>query len=234
MRNIRKIGFGLGLLAFVYSGNLKSNDKIEPALNTQDSLKYLVDERSGICIEVTPEKDEQYHNTIREVVAISGRREELSLLVVKNERKIHLIKSGDVVESHDVGLGLNPVGAKLWQGDGRTPEGRYEVIEVKDFDNVSRNRYGLALLLNYPNFHDRKNFDEAIRKNQNPEGITSIRGDIEIDRGGDYKDWTRGCIAVQLEGMEPIMRDIENGATVGIVGYVPFQGEWKIDFNCLD
>lgn len=45
------------------------------------------------------------------------------VVVKKGERKLYLISGRTVLKSYDVGLGSQPVGAKVFEGDGRTPEG---------------------------------------------------------------------------------------------------------------
>ena len=46
-------------------------------------------------------------------------------MVVKSERRLYLLRGGEVLKSYRVALGRQPRGTKIYQGDGRTPEGRY-------------------------------------------------------------------------------------------------------------
>lgn len=49
------------------------------------------------------------------------------VIVVKSERRLYLVRGGEVMESFRVALGRHPKGTKIYQGDGRTPEGVYRV-----------------------------------------------------------------------------------------------------------
>src|SRR5690606_21107800 len=72
------------------------------------------------------------------------------VLVVKSERKLYLLKDGEVLREFAVSLGLRPVGHKEREGDFRTPEGRY-VLESR---NPSSD-YFLSIKVSYPNAEDR-------------------------------------------------------------------------------
>jgi len=194
-----------------------------------DTTNHILDSRTGEPIEVTIDKDDKYYRTIMEVFQLSQKRDKTSLLIVKNERKLYLLSSGDIVDSCIVGLSRNPIGAKQYQGDGRIPEGRYEISSIKDGNNGTRSNFGLALLINYPNYYDRARFNAALRNNELPVGVNNLGGDIEIHLGPDDIDWTQGCIAVEKEGMEKILEKAYEGMPVGIVGYVPFNHPWNIN-----
>ena len=74
-----------------------------------------------------------------------------SVLIVKSERKLYLMKAGQILKAIDVSLGLVPRGAKRREGDFRTPEGRY-VLESRKVDS----EYFLAIQVSYPNAADRE------------------------------------------------------------------------------
>src|ERR1700741_536642 len=48
-----------------------------------------------------------------------------AVIVNKSERKLRLLRDGAVIATFPVGLGTNPQGTKIQEGDGRTPEGTY-------------------------------------------------------------------------------------------------------------
>ena len=58
--------------------------------------------------------------------------EEWLVVVKKGKRKLHLYRDCRLVKTFPIDLGENPKGPKLYQGDMRTPEGLYRVIEKKD------------------------------------------------------------------------------------------------------
>ena len=71
------------------------------------------------------------------------------VLVVKSERKLHLISRGDTLKSYRMSLGKQPNGAKQREGDLRTPEGFYWIDWRKTSD-----KYNLSMHISYPNARD--------------------------------------------------------------------------------
>ncbi len=46
-----------------------------------------------------------------------------SVLVDKSDRKLYLMRNGEPYREYEIALGFHPVGKKLKEGDGKTPEG---------------------------------------------------------------------------------------------------------------
>ena len=44
------------------------------------------------------------------------------VLVIKSQRQLYLIRNDEVVASYPVALGRSPVGHKVFEGDGRSPQ----------------------------------------------------------------------------------------------------------------
>jgi murein L,D-transpeptidase YafK len=123
-----------------------------------------------------------------------------SVLVVKSERKLYLLRAGRILRAFDVALGLVPVGPKQRSGDFRTPEGRY-VLERRNVDSD----YFLSIQVSYPNEQDRT---RAREQGVDPGGQIMIHGlpnephyDLKHYQGAD---WTDGCIAVSNSDMVDI------------------------------
>jgi murein L,D-transpeptidase YafK len=123
-----------------------------------------------------------------------------SVLVVKSERKLYLLKAGRILRTFNVGLGLQPVGPKQRSGDFRTPEGRY-LLERRNVDSD----YFLSIQVSYPNDDDRA---RARAQGVDPGGQIMIHGlpnepryDLKHYQGSD---WTDGCIAVSNSDMVDI------------------------------
>lgn len=132
------------------------------------------------------------------------------VLVRKSERRLYLLQDEDVVASYRIALGANPVGPKVFQGDGRTPEGDY-VIESR---NAGSNFYR-ALKISYPSAEDRA----LARRYRIPSGgLIMIHGQPNSPRRGHNpgKDWTEGCIAVENHEMDEIWRAVGVGTPVEI------------------
>jgi murein L,D-transpeptidase YafK len=123
-----------------------------------------------------------------------------SVLVVKSERKLYLLKAGRILKTVDISLGLVPTGAKTREGDFRTPEGRY----LLDGRNVDSD-YFLSIHVSYPNDADR---ERARAQGVDPGGQIMIHGLPNTPRyePPHYRstDWTDGCIAVSNSDMVDI------------------------------
>jgi murein L,D-transpeptidase YafK len=123
-----------------------------------------------------------------------------SVLVVKSERKLYLLKAGRVMRAFDVSLGLVPTGAKEREGDFRTPEGKYR-LETR---NVNSD-YFLSIKVSYPDDADR---ERARARGVDPGGQIMIHGlpnELRYDlRRYEGTDWTDGCIAVSNADMVDI------------------------------
>ncbi len=119
------------------------------------------------------------------------------VLVEKADRKLHLMKEGEVIRTFEIALGIRPVGDKQREGDFRTPEGRY----VLDRRNP-RSEFFLSIHVSDPNAEDLR---EARARGEDPGGAIMIHGQPnEPTRSEAYyrtQDWTNGCIAVSNSDM---------------------------------
>ncbi len=151
---------------------------------------------------------------IREAVA-SSRSTGIALVVIKEKHRLDVYKNGRLAQSFPVDLGANSVSQKERAGDRATPEGLYRITRKK---GRGATKYGLALLLNYPNEEDRRRFAEMKAHGQLTRR-TGIGGLIEIHgTGGRGYDWTDGCIAPNDENMERLYHEAMIGTVVAIVG----------------
>lgn len=122
------------------------------------------------------------------------------IVVHKEKRQMQLLSKGKVIKEYRVSLGAHPIGAKVCQGDLKTPEGLY-YIESRN----QNSRFYKSLKISYPNKQDRQ------RAERN--GV-SLGGDIMIHGLGRefgflgrlhlLRDWTLGCIAVTNEEIDEI------------------------------
>ena len=134
------------------------------------------------------------------------------VLVVKSERKLHLLRNGIVLRSFDISLGKSPVGRKTREGDFRTPEGDY----VIDWRNPNSDYY-LSMHISYPGPQD---VGRASRQGVNPGSMIMIHGlpnDSEPTRR-DFldEDWTDGCIAVSNQAMIDIWLSVSDNTPITI------------------
>jgi murein L,D-transpeptidase YafK len=119
------------------------------------------------------------------------------VVVHKSERKLYLMRHGEVLRSYRVALGLQPEGAKLRAGDFRTPEGRYLLTRRNP-----RSDYFLSILVSYPNDQDQ---ERARHDRVDPGGSIMIHGlPNSLRHSPNYyekSDWTDGCIALSDSDM---------------------------------
>lgn len=135
------------------------------------------------------------------------------VVVRKEQRRLDLMEGDTVFRSYRVSLGDNPTGHKLFEGDERTPEGRYTL----DWRNPESDFYK-SIHISYPNEQD---LEEAGAWGLNPGGSIMIHG--LPNNAGDLAfafaglDWTDGCIAVSNEEMDEIWSFVENGTPIHIL-----------------
>lgn len=119
------------------------------------------------------------------------------VLVLKGERRLQLLRRGQVLREYRIALGLNPVGHKERSGDFRTPEGSYYLTRRN-----SRSDFFLSIQVSYPNASDLRH---ARRNGWQAGGAIMIHGlPNELKRTPEYytrTDWTDGCIAVSNADM---------------------------------
>jgi len=122
------------------------------------------------------------------------------LLVRKSERRLYLLRAGQVLREYRVALGLNPQGHKQREGDHKTPEGHYKLIRRNP-----RSDFFLSMEISYPNGTD---VSRATRQGVRPGGAIMLHGWPNTPRKtADYyksADWTDGCIAVSNADMVEI------------------------------
>ena len=97
------------------------------------------------------------------------------VLVEKSKRTLTLLRQDKIIKRYRVALGKNPVGHKVQEGDGRTPEGLYWI----DYRNP-KSRFHLSLRISYPNTNDIMN---AMKVAASPGGDIMIHG---IDERYDW------------------------------------------------
>src|SRR5262245_18522722 len=143
--------------------------------------------------------------------------------VLKRSRQLILYSGTSVVKRYRIGLGFNPQGPKVRQGDGRTPEGSYYVCSKNP-----KSQFFLSLGLSYPNEDDasrglkdglisRPQFQQiiaAIRRGGVPLWNTALGGEIFIHGAGSRTDWTWGCVALENDDIRELFDTIPKGTPV--------------------
>ena len=133
--------------------------------------------------------------------------------VDKSERTLTLYAQGRAVRTYSgIQLGDEPVGAKRFQGDERTPEGRYTI----DYGNPG-SAYHLSLHISYPDSADRA---YARSHGRSPGGDIFIHGQpngfASLGAARVEGDWTDGCIALADAEIEELWGLVGDGTPVVI------------------
>jgi hypothetical protein len=200
-----------GILAFERQNYYYALEKI-------DSAEVLV----GTAIDLSARALENYFSDYRKwkqwsekFLASSRRNQTTCIIIDKTGRTCNVYKNGNHEASYPVELGTNWMGHKLCQGHMSTPEGFYKIVSKKSGGETN---YYKALLLNYPNEDDKKQFVSNKKNGIIPKDAL-IGGLIEIHGyGGKGADWTNGCIALGNRDMDSIYSICTQGTEVLIIG----------------
>lgn len=135
------------------------------------------------------------------------------VVVLKGKRELQLWRDDALMQSFRVALGRQPKGHKIYEGDGRTPEGTYYLEGWK-----SDSRFYRAMHISYPNASDRARANSLGRS---PGGAIMLHGLAQeiVDWGDDHYmfNWTEGCIALTNEQMDVIWRRVRPGTPIEIM-----------------
>ena len=134
------------------------------------------------------------------------------VIVEKGARLLHLMKDGRALRTFKIALGIRPIGDKEFEGDFKTPEGRY-TLDRRNPDS----EYFLSIGISYPDSGD---IADARERGLDPGGAIMIHGQPnEPTRSEAYyrtQDWTNGCIAVSNSDMIDIWLMTENNTPIEI------------------
>ncbi len=132
------------------------------------------------------------------------------LLVDKSDRTLWVYAGGEVVRTYTgLQFGDAMFGHKQFEGDERTPEGRYTI----DTRNPNSS-FHLSLRVSYPNAADRA-FAEM--QGMDPGGDIFLHGQPNGMAAGRMQgDWTDGCIAFTNAEIEELYALVADGTVIDI------------------
>lgn len=162
------------------------------------------------------------------------------LIAHKSEFRMKLYAKGKWIKTYTIALGQEPNGPKQQQGDNKTPEGVYKIIQKSrgPFEGAYSQYLGVAWLrLNYPNNADavngfKKGLITQAQKNaiinannagKEPPKTTKLGGGIGIHGwwgdwpGNDQQNLTWGCISVQNPELNDLYERVPLGTTIVIL-----------------
>lgn len=144
-----------------------------------------------------------------DAIAIPERELADFVLVDKSERTLWVYSGGKAIRKMTgLQFGDAPIGHKRFQGDERTPEGRYTI----DYGNP-QSRFYLSLHISYPNEADRA---YAAAHGRSPGGEIFIHGQPNGSTTRMKGDWTDGCIALSDEEIADLWQIVPDGTPIEI------------------
>lgn len=134
------------------------------------------------------------------------------LVVYKSKRQLLAYSNGQLVKTYKISLGTQPIGAKEFEGDKKTPEGLY-FINDKNPNSIFHKNLGIS----YP---DKKDIINAKRLGKKAGGDIKIHGLSDnrnyIKKFHRWRDWTAGCIAVTNEEIDELYAAVKIGSPIEI------------------
>ena len=132
--------------------------------------------------------------------------------MLKGARRMLLLQGPRVLRDYRIALGKNPRGPKRNHGDGRTPEGRYQL----DW-RIDDSKFHRAIHISYPNDQD---LAFARKAGLWAGGDVMIHGlprsEHWVGEMHTEYDWTNGCIAVTDDEMDEIWELVDDGTPIEI------------------
>ena len=133
-----------------------------------------------------------------------------AILVDKTDRTLILYRDGKEIHRYTaIRFGDQPVGHKQFEGDEKTPEGRYTIN-----GRNPKSAFHLSLRISYPNAADTA---FAQSKGRSAGGDIFIHGQPNRWIGPTLSsDWTDGCIALSNEEIRLLWKQVDDGTVITI------------------
>ena len=138
--------------------------------------------------------------------------------VLKSKRMLEILHDDQVIKTYPMRLGFDPIGHKVKEGDGKTPEGRYMI----DWRNPQSQFYK-SLHISYPNAQDKATAQalgvsaggdlmiHGSANNQQLKALPQLMGYMPRN------DWTWGCVALRNVDMDELWQLVDDGIVIEIV-----------------
>lgn len=148
------------------------------------------------------------------------------VVVLKSAGTLHVFDGDALVRTYPIRLGSDPLGTKLREGDGRTPEGRFRVctknkssphyrflgIDYPGHDDAARGlRHGLI------SSGEAAAIGEAIDQGDCPLWTTALGGGVGLHGMSGVQGRTAGCIALSDEHVEELFNVLRIGDEIEIL-----------------
>ena len=140
--------------------------------------------------------------------------------VRKTERTLTVYDDRQPIKTYPIVLGKDPMWAKLYEGDKRTPEGEYHII--KKYYHPFWSRF---MLLDYPTPYNREIYEWSRVRGLLPErgrtaagigGAVGIHGNEDESLNRQGVNWTAGCVSLFNGDIEELYELVPVGTRVVI------------------
>lgn len=140
----------------------------------------------------------------------------ISILIDKSDHVLVLYQNQQAIKKYKVVFGSDDLADKMMEGDRKTPEGQFKIINKRIHPKWHR-----FLHIDYPNEASREKFNERKKQgiipiNAKIGGSIGIHGtwpneDFAID---NTQNWTLGCISMKNKDVEELYQLVPVGTTV--------------------
>ena len=134
------------------------------------------------------------------------------LVVYKSKRQLLAYSNGELIKTYKISLGKAPLGHKEFEGDNKTPEGKYK-IDCRE----TISKFHKKLCISYPNKTDivhAKRIGKEAGSNVEIHGLDNRYG--FIGKFHRWYDWTSGCIAVTDEEIDELYNAVKINTQIEI------------------
>jgi murein L,D-transpeptidase YafK len=135
-----------------------------------------------------------------------------NIVVYKSKRQMLVYSNKELIKTYKISLGKQPIGAKEFEGDKKTPEGVYLINDKNPNSGYHKN-----LGISYP---DKDDVENAKRLGKPAGGDIKIHGLKNkmgfIGKFHRWFDWTMGCIAVTNDEIDELYRAVKVGTRIAI------------------
>jgi murein L,D-transpeptidase YafK len=146
----------------------------------------------------------------------NGSKSPYYVVVEKSQNTITLYDNDDWVVQWPCTFGSDDLSDKKYQGDRRTPEGRFTILR-----KYNHAKWHKMLMLDYPTDADRAKFEARKRSGEIP-ASAKIGGDIGIHGTWPREDWaienlqswTQGCISMRNDHLDELYNMVGEGTVV--------------------
>lgn len=138
------------------------------------------------------------------------------LVVDKSENTITLYDATDWLVQWPCTFGNNDISDKMYQGDRRTPEGKFTIIS-----KYPHKKWNKFMRLDYPTANDYAKFEERKKQGLIP-ASAKIGGDIGIHGTWPHEEWavenlqpwTQGCISMRNDHLNELYAAVPVGTPI--------------------